>query len=308
MQTVICRQCGIIRTNPRLDDASWKAFYTHEYPHIHAHPAFAFSQDTARYYPFLHQREYHRAHHIDRFIAEALKNEPPPGRPHPVLLDIGTGTGGMMTFYAQKNWQVHGCDYDEGAVAHARERRLDITLGGPMTRLHQQPPADLVLLSHVLEHVTDAHAYLDTIASLIRPGGYLYIELPGVLQISAKRYANDFLRYLRIFHTFSFSKCTLQNLLESHGFTLVTGNEFIKTLFRYTGQATKVMQPRPNDYSVIKDHILRAEHRRLLTAPYAKIYESLRQHRSHLAQPIIALGLKKPVKRLLQRLGYQDLE
>ena len=71
------------------------------------------------------------------------------------LLDVGCGSGRFLAFMRDRGWDVCGCDYDEGAVAMARSRLLDVRVGGIETQQYEADYFDAVTLSHVIEHVPE---------------------------------------------------------------------------------------------------------------------------------------------------------
>lgn len=305
MKTVICRQCGLIRTNPRLSEKSQTEFYRHEYPLITAKVDFV--KNDERYYENLFNREYHRTYHIDSFIKQVQGQSWFSDHQPLVVADIGCGTGGMMQYFIDRKHMAYGCDYGKKAVAYGVSRGLNIKKGNA-SELGGLVKAELVIMSHILEHVAWPHQFISEVVELLRPGSLLYVELPGVLAISAKRNRNDFLRFLRVYHMLNFSLGTLVNLVESHGFRLVKGTQWIYALFVYDGGQKRAMRRQPNEYRKIRDRIDQLERWRTLTLPYGIIADQIRHNRKYFYRAINMLGLIKPTKALLRAVGYQDIE
>ena len=67
---------------------------------------------------------------------------------------------------------------------------------------------DLVILSHVLEHMSSPHQFISDIMIHVKPGGYLFVELP-----------NSDYRYKAIYesHLLFFTPASLRNMLGHHG-------------------------------------------------------------------------------------------
>lgn len=53
-------------------------------------------------------------------------------------------------------------------------------------------------------------------------------------------YGNDFLRYLQNAHVYDFTLGTLEQVMNKYGFELVTGNENVNAIFKYTGVKQKI--------------------------------------------------------------------
>ncbi|MDD0840114.1 methyltransferase domain-containing protein [Curvibacter sp. HBC61] len=103
-------------------------------------------------------------------------------RPQPQarVLDLGCGAGGLLSaLMARGLQQVEGLDPDPSAVQAARARGLRLREG----LIHEATTHcageryDLIVLSHVAEHLRDLHS-LPALARLLAPQGRLYIEVP----------------------------------------------------------------------------------------------------------------------------------
>ena len=99
--------------------------------------------------------------------------------------------------------------------------------------------ANLVILSHVVEHFFNVGKEIDGIQDLLLPGGYLYIELPGVFNLQP--YSYDFLKSLQNAHNYYFTLETLEQVLSFYGWKLEQGDETIRSVFRYTGHRNDVL-------------------------------------------------------------------
>lgn len=105
------------------------------------------------------------------------------------VLEIGCATGQMLAYY-----KMNGAKFTAGVelvpeVAHLAKARpeVDDVLVGNIETL-ELPYAvesfDLVIVSHILEHVTNPWKVLDRLVPLLRPGGQLIGSLPNVRCLS----------------------------------------------------------------------------------------------------------------------------
>jgi SAM-dependent methyltransferase len=105
---------------------------------------------------------------LDALAAYAPVYAPPSGAR---VLDFGCGPGKFLNRLQDSGWQTYGIEPSTNA-AFARHRQLE------------QPPQDgtfdLVLLNHVLEHVTNPLAILRQLAESLREGGILFVGVPAV--------------------------------------------------------------------------------------------------------------------------------
>ncbi|ESQ77425.1 bifunctional 2-polyprenyl-6-hydroxyphenol methylase/3-demethylubiquinol 3-O-methyltransferase UbiG [Asticcacaulis sp. AC402] len=109
------------------------------------------------------------------------------------LLDVGCGGGLLSEPMHRMGFTVTGLDASEKnigtATSHAGEGGLDIRyLNQTVEQLAGAGEVlfDVVLTMEVIEHVADPDAFLKTCASLVKPGGLLFV---ATLNRSLKAYA-----------------------------------------------------------------------------------------------------------------------
>lgn len=100
------------------------------------------------------------------------------------LLDVGCGEGFALQWFADKGWNVCGIDYSSaGMQAMNPAMMANSTFGDVFELLDQRVAAgeryDVIWLKHVLEHVTDPLALLNTLRLLCAPGGSLVVTVPN---------------------------------------------------------------------------------------------------------------------------------
>ncbi len=106
--------------------------------------------------------------------------------PHPTetqtarLLDVGCGSGRFLARAKKAGWRTFGCDPDPSARAAATGCGAEVRNGSAEVWLDQAGTFDAVTLSHVLEHVPEPVSTLKILCTLLRPGGFLYLDLPNI--------------------------------------------------------------------------------------------------------------------------------
>lgn len=96
------------------------------------------------------------------------------------LLDIGAGSGSFLAEAKKRGWQIQGIEIDPCAINYAK-RQFNINLfKGELQNLKTPKHFfDIVHMNHVLEHVYNPAELLIKIKSVLKPGGYLIVEVPN---------------------------------------------------------------------------------------------------------------------------------
>jgi SAM-dependent methyltransferase len=218
---VLCRSCGLMRSTPRLSTADLPDFYQHDYHGLHMGlPAPEPSAALVR-------RGQGAA------IFALLRDQLPDGPLR--VAEIGAATGQVLREFADAADRVvtaAGCEYASAYVEAGRSVGTDMRQGGPET-LQDLAPFNVVILSHVVEHLPNLSAGLAEVRALGDEATFFFVEVPGLLTIDRKpEYGFRFARYLTVAHTFHFTLTTLTEAMERSGFQLLLGDEEIRSIFR----------------------------------------------------------------------------
>ncbi len=143
-------------------------------------------------------------------------------KPGARVLDVGCSTGYTLSLFAAEGHRTHGIEPSAVLSQMARERyglRVDTCF---VERADQLPGGqDLVMLSHVLEHLMDPAQMLAAIRGCLAPGGRLFIEIP-VIELFDER---DLFQ-LSFEHVNYFSHGSLSNLMHRCGWREVEHQVF----------------------------------------------------------------------------------
>jgi SAM-dependent methyltransferase len=136
------------------------------------------------------------------------------------VLDIGCGSGALLAHLRARGFEnLTGVDPSPSAVASGRAIGLDLRLGTVTDLPADLHGFDLVVLSHVIEHLSDPGTALDVAREVLLPGALLYVEVPDAKRLS--QYVRlPFLEF-NTEHVNYFSNMTLTGLAARHGFELV---------------------------------------------------------------------------------------
>ena len=111
-------------------------------------------------------------------IATALANRPVKTR----VLEVGCGNGKLLQFLSSnKNLVLSGVDVSQPSVQLAKEKGLNVRLAdfsNPATALKPDEMFDAIILSHVLEHVSDPLGVARALAERLNVGGSIFVSVP----------------------------------------------------------------------------------------------------------------------------------
>lgn len=275
LPVVICRSCGLIYTNPRMNQEAYAAFYDCEY-----RPLYQGKEHTILE---LYERNIRRGKQISKFIISSGRNVKGIR-----VLEVGCGAGGILAHFRDAyGCEIKGCDYGTGGIKFGvEERGLDLQKGNLQAIILKWKP-DLIIYSHVFEHILDLQNECRMIRDALDDRGMVYIEVPSVKNIRTN-YKWDFLLLLQNAHTYHFTLTTLSNVMTKNGFRLYRGNEFAKSLFVKENPSTSYI----SDFASVMDFLKRTERMHLI----GKLRVSPRRIATSFLD---TLGLTQTVKKML---------
>ncbi|GEM_PF-624285 len=294
VSTQICRTCGLIQTNPRMDQAAYQEFYNQEYRPLYEGAL----QPTPRALELQYARGRALRDYVRRFLLR------PPEQTW--ILEVGCGAGGVIQAFREVGFQVQGIDLGADYVEYGRSHwGLDLRVA-TVHDVEPEPRPHIVLYSHVAEHLLDIRAEFRRVRRLLAPDGLLVVETPGLYHLPVV-YQGDFLRYLQNAHTYTFSLRTLRNILEPLGFQLLSGTEMVRAVFvpvdvpSGSGFTSDYARARAFLQEMELQHLLVEGWRRLVASPMeaaqylARVTEAF--PRSYLAHHLLALALERADRR-----------
>ena len=218
VDTVICKNCGLIMTSPCLDEKSNNLFYDNEYPYIYR------AENKPSEEKFQEQRE--EAEFIVSFIRKHT------GLLNGSVLEIGCADGRNVAIFAEQGYDVCGIDLSHNYVEFGRGKGLNLICSDAASFATNGYKYDLIVLNQVLEHFINPGRELDIISRMLKPDGYLYIAVPGVKALTFGAYRSDFLLMLQNAHIFNFTRESLCVMMSKYGFADVFCNEIICGIFQ----------------------------------------------------------------------------
>lgn len=208
-------QCGLIWLDPRPTRATigkaYHSYYTHDSSQVQrtvwANALRPLLQGLAvRLLGLHHERRQYKQMYLDQCS---------PGN----LLEVGCGNGKRLERLRALGWDVMGQEIDAVAAAHVQASKAIPVHLGELETLDAQDRFDVVLLSHVIEHVHDPSALLQTCYTLLKPGGRLIVLTPNVASLGHRRFGSAWRGLEPPRHLHLFNGNTLQHLVRQASFS-----------------------------------------------------------------------------------------
>ena len=220
----ICKSCGLIFTSPYICEGSLPFYYNKFYHSLH----------FGTVEPIKNLYSKGQGCKIFNFVKEYLNSS------NIRIFEMGAGCGTNLLEFAKvaKNNNVevdcYGTEYNKDYVKQGNKKGLRLTSSSIEEYANKtKDKFDLIILSHVFEHLTDPFDTLNFLKKCLHEETIIYIEVPGVLDLKTRYvYDCDFLKYLTHAHTFNFSLSSLKATLNQCGFELIHGNEKVESIFR----------------------------------------------------------------------------
>lgn len=96
------------------------------------------------------------------------------------ILDVGCGTGWLLTVAAEQGWEPTGVEVSPAAAQAARrDDRVTVHTGFLEQAPLETGSFDAIVASHVIEHVPDPVGMLERMRSLMTEDGVLVLALPN---------------------------------------------------------------------------------------------------------------------------------
>lgn len=188
---------------------------------------------------------YPRYHFISHFVK--LK----PGKD--LVMEFGCDDGANLVPWKRMGYDVFGIDLNPTIIKFGRDKGLDLVCGDFMNYNFSDKTPRLIILSHVLGHVIDVNTILKRIYDILTPGGYVFIETPG---IRSWKLAN-IIRFFDVECNYYFDLNSLGRVLKAHSFEIVYGDEYVRVLCTpKRNQPVSGHKPIPPSLSKITAHFL----------------------------------------------------
>ena len=199
LRTVICKECGLVWTDPRPVDV--RHFYEKAY-RIH------YKRTSI---PKL--KHIYRAGKAAKNQFSTIKNFL---HDNAMIVDVGSGGGEFVYLLTKLGYDARGIEPNHGYATYSiKEYGLKVDVGFVQDIEVENNTCNTITMFHVLEHTEEPFQILSYLRKWLKPGGHVVIEIPNVeavCQAPGHRF--------HVAHLYYFNRKTLELLGRKAGYTV----------------------------------------------------------------------------------------
>ena len=196
---VICKDCGFVFNNPCPSYAELDKHYTswsnYETPQTEGKATKEMDNKWQRTFDF-----------VKKSFPEKFKGK---------ALEVGCATAFGLSVFKSNGWEVLGLDPSEKAVNLAKKLYgIEVIKALFDINLFKGKKFDLIIFSHVLEHIISPSELVNELIPILEPNGLVFIEVPNMLRPEVP------MGYFTFEHLNYFTPGALTNLMGVSGYDL----------------------------------------------------------------------------------------
>jgi len=260
LTTVMCKYCGLLRSDPYYNQKTLKNFYNLEYRGIYeeeGRPNQNFFNNQKKRGKFIYG-------YLKRnYFGTEISNKK--------IVEVGCSAGGTLAYFKDMGNNVFGCDYDSSYINYGQKKGLNLVTGGAERLNAVRNKVDIVILCHVLEHFSNLEGELKKIRLLVKKGGLIFIEVPGIYLIH-RSYGGRLDDFLQNAHAYSFTLKSLSYVMGKYRFKLIHGDESVFAIFE---KAKGIIYCKRESYKSILSYLRHTGKLRLLYFVEKKVYSAI---------------------------------
>lgn len=234
---VICKDCGFVFNNPCPSYAELSKHYTswsnYEIPQTKGKASSEMANKWLRTFNF-----------VKKSFPENFRG---------YALEVGCATAFGLSIFKSNGWDVIGLDPSEKATELAKEQYgIEVIKSLFDINLFKGKKFDLIIFSHVLEHIISPDELVKELIPILRPNGLVYIEVPNMSNPDVP------IGYFTYEHLNYFTPTALTNLMGANGYDLDRMEQFagsmeIEPFYPVISALYKVQKANGSGYVPIND-------------------------------------------------------
>lgn len=157
------------------------------------------------------------------------------------VLEIGCGDGLLINELQKLSFNCFGIEPSYAATKRAVTKGLNVIQGYfPVTSFDSQ--MDVVILTHVFEHIENPIDFISGIKNILNPGGYILFAQTNYLGLIPRLQKENWYAWVPEHHYWHFTLQGLSSFMTSHSFARVC-NEYVSLVHpeNFSYKASKLM-------------------------------------------------------------------
>lgn len=138
------------------------------------------------------------------------------------VLDVGAGGGFLIEESIRRGFTAEGIEPSRKAVTYCLRRKLRVKQGYFRDGIYKAGSFDVVVMSHVLEHVDEPGKFLRAAKSVLRSGGIVCLSQTNYTGTIPRLYQRYWEGWVPNQHCVHFSPAGISHLLSANGFTVTS--------------------------------------------------------------------------------------
>lgn len=153
-----------------------------------------------------------------RLYQEILRRFPKPAR----ILDIGCGTGGFLTAFKEREWQVLGTEVSPWAAFFSKKTYgFPVRIGDFLKVNLSGKKFEVAVFNNVLEHLFWPRETLMKISKILVGNGLLVVTVPNIKSLGFKLFEKEWYPIQPPRHLYHFSPKTIRALFKKTSFKVL---------------------------------------------------------------------------------------
>lgn len=151
------------------------------------------------------------------------------------ILEIGACDGMLVSMF-KKNNKVMGTEFTSKYKKIGKQKYKVTLINKNFEELNQR--YDLIIMSHVFEHFLDIHRSIKELQKILKPKGYLFIDVPNSPSYSGKINC-ELDEFLQTTHMYNFAPKNITMLFKKHKMNIVDISRFYYNIPSWIDKQTR---------------------------------------------------------------------
>lgn len=248
----ICESCGLGTSSDIYNEAFWVEYYSKF--------KVSFPKDLENHVELFARRTADTS--FANFRYNLIKNKLGPEQYLKIknVCEIGCADGANLYFFKKDGKNIFGSDLDKEKLEVGINNGLNLAFGLVEEQLEQYKNADLIILSHLIEHLENPLQFISLLRENTGPNVIIYAEIPGLFGVCNKGVSvdgpycstTDFLATLQFEHRFYYDKVSFNNLMKKSEFIDIYSDDWVRGLYKKNKSETKLQIEEKRGLQVIK--------------------------------------------------------